>query len=164
MNKVKELSLTNSKEVTLVDDEDFEYLNQWNWQLSICDGHICRKEHGKPTILLHRVVNKTPDDMLTDHINRNKLDNRKENLRTCTKSQNSMNRTKQKGNCSSKYKGVCWCKTKKKWKARVKYKGKYYSLGYHEKEVDAALAYNKKAKELFSEFFVPNIIEAEVAK
>jgi hypothetical protein len=156
---MKLLPLTNSDEKVIVDDEDYEYLNNWNWQIFKSSGHIGRCTYKDKSILLHRVINKTPEGLFTDHINMNKLDNRKENLRTCTKGENSMNRVKQAGNYSSKYKGVCWCKRHNKWKVRVKYKGKVYSLGYHTDEKVAAEVYNNKAKELFGDFFVPNLIE-----
>jgi hypothetical protein len=109
---------------------------------------------------MHRIVNNTPEGMYTDHINMDKLDNRKSNLRTCNKSQNSMNRKKQRATRhTSKYKGVCWCKTKQKWKARIKFKSREYSLGYHTNEESAAEAYNERAKELFGEFAYFNNIE-----
>lgn len=161
-NGMKLLDLTNSEEKVIVDDEDYEYLKQWNWQLMRSSGHVGRSEYKKGTILLHRVVNNTPNELFTDHINQNKLDNRRENLRTCSKAQNSMNRAKQNGKYSSKYKGVTWCKKSQKWKARVKYNGKFIALGHHTSEIEAAKAYNQKAEELFGEFFVPNIIESEV--
>lgn len=156
---MKEITLTNSDKTAMVDEDDYEYLSRWNWQLFKSSGHVGRSEYGKGSILLHREVNKTPEGMFTDHINMDKLDNRKENLRTCSKGQNSMNRQKQKGNYSSKHKGVTWCKRHKKWKTRVKFKGKTHSLGYYFDENEAAEAYNKRAKELFGEFFVPNIIK-----
>jgi hypothetical protein len=161
---MRKLKLTNCELYTIVDDEHYGYLSQWNWQLYSSSGHVGRcqwVDRKQTSILLHRVVNSTPKGMHTDHINGNKLDNRKENLRTCNKSQNGMNRSKQKGIYSSGYKGVTWCKTRKKWKVRVKAKGKVYSFGYHTSEHTAGKTYNEKAKELHGEFFKPNDIKGE---
>lgn len=151
----KIISLTNSDKIVIVDEEDFEHLSQWNWQFFKSSGHAgrCQWINGKSkTFLLHREINKTPDHLFTDHVNGDKLDNRKKNLRNCNKSQNGMNRPKQKGVYSSIYKGVTWCKTMNKWKARVKANRKYYSLGYHETQEKAALEYNTYAYIYHGEF------------
>lgn len=94
---------------------------------------------------------KKGDGKEADHINGNGLDNRIENLRTCTRQQNMMN-------CRSPlwkkngYKGVSVHKTTGLWRARINFNGKEYSLKYHKTKEDAALAYNKKALELFGQF------------
>lgn len=89
----------------LIDDEDFDYINQWRWQLSE-QGYAVRSKYIKSIrvatkrgwksinklIFMHREINKTPDNLYTDHINRDKLDNRKANLRSCTYSQNLINK------------------------------------------------------------------------
>ena len=87
----------------------------------------------------------------TDHINRDRLDNRIENLRSVTSSENSWNKPKAEGNFSSKYKGVSWCKVMNKFRARIKTKGKEIRLGYFEKEDAASLAYNNYIKKNFKE-------------
>ena len=92
-----------------------------------------------------------------DHINRIKDDNRIENLREVTRSQNHMNSKKRK-NTTSKYKGVCWDKENNKWRSQIKLKGKLIHLGRFHSEVEAAEAYNRKAIELFGEFKQLNII------
>lgn len=98
-----------------------------------------------------------------DHINQNKSDNRIENLRESTRSQNHMNRKKQRTYqnqpCSSKYKGVNYQKTSKKWVAYIQINKKGIRLGSFNTEKEAGLAYNKKAIELFGEFACLNIIE-----
>lgn len=99
---MKKLSLTNGG-YTLLDDEDYEKYSNWNWQNS--GGYARRSEYIGFTIdksgkrksinkvyALHRVINNTPDGIDTDHINGNKLDNRRCNLRNATRSQNSINR------------------------------------------------------------------------
>lgn len=97
------ISLTNSSEKTIVDDEMVDYLSQWNWKLQ--QGYVARHvgNNRKGTgryIFMHRVINETPDDKITDHINRNKLDNRKENLRTADSLINQRNRLMNKNNIS----------------------------------------------------------------
>lgn len=103
--------------------------------------------------------NELPKGFLLDHINRIKDDNRIENLRIATRSQNIANSSIRK-NCKSKYKGVIFnCN---KWQARISVDNKRISLGYFIKETDAALAYNKAALEYFREFANLNIIEKEI--
>ncbi len=138
----------------LVDDEDYEYLNKFHWHVS-SHGYVKRgsyigikKKH--KIIGLSREIMGFPKGMEIDHINHNKLDNQKGNLRICTKSQNMMNKLPKIG--SSKFKGVGWNKREKIWQSKIKKDNKWYFLGYFIKETDAAKAYNKKAKELFGEY------------
>lgn len=99
---------------------------------------------------MHRLIMNTPEGMLVDHINHDCLDNRKSNLRICTHAENARNKRPVIG--TSKYKGVYWDKTNKKWEAHIR-KGKDVKyLGQFKCEKKAALAYNEKAKELFGEF------------
>ena len=95
---------------------------------------------------------------LTDHRDHDKLNNRKNNLRPCNKSQNAANIIKKNTNSSSIFKGVYWSKRRKTWHARImkNYKGIY--LGSFKKETDAALAYNEWAKRIFGEFASLNTI------
>jgi len=119
----------------IVDDDDFEHLSQWNWYLSEA-GYAHRNQHirlGKnkyasKTVRMHRAINDTPDGLVTDHINRNKLDNRRCNLRTATKSLNSINRSVPANNRSG-HKGVYWDSWSKKWRAEIKLNYKKISLG-----------------------------------
>ena len=121
------IKLTKGK-YAIVDDADFAYLNQWKWQ---CDssGYAVRDIGGrkdKKRTLMHRLINKTPKGFHTDHINRNKLDNRKANLRTTTVGQNILNSKISKRNTSG-YKGVEWYKNR--WVARIKFNYKTIYLG-----------------------------------
>ena len=129
LNNMKYIKLTKGK-IAIVDDEDFEYLNQWKWYYS-ASGYAVRdvgSRKSKRHIWMIRLLNKTPDGFITDHINRNKLDNRKSNLRSVNASQNGMNRSLNKNN-TSKYKGVIWRKDIKKWSARIKINYKTIYLG-----------------------------------
>lgn len=149
---MKQIPLTQGK-FAIVDDEDYDYLMQWKWQFTggKYASRIHREKMGRGAyverIIMHRLVNKTPDNLYTDHINGDKLDNRKKNLRSCTTSQNNTNRRAY--GKSSKYKGVCWCKIKKMWRAQI---GSGKTLGYRKNEIDAAKIYDRAASEKYGEF------------
>jgi hypothetical protein len=99
-----------------------------------------------------------PINKVIDHINRNPLDNHKSNLRICSQRQNVVNSKKKEG-CVSKYKGVSWdisMKRKKRWYAACEYNNKQIKIGRFATEIEAALAYNKKAKELWGEYVTIN--------
>jgi hypothetical protein len=160
---VKILKLNNTKEVAIVDDEDYALLSRYSWTTNQ-KGHV--KTHiylGKShhTLLLHRLIMNPTNEQQVDHINRNKLDNRKENLRICYSMQNSWNRSKYDFPKYSKYKGVSFIKNRNKWTAYITYNGCRYFLGYYNFEDDAARAYNEKAQEFFGEFAVQNYIEKD---
>lgn len=153
---MKEIKLTKGF-VTQVDDEDYEYLNQLKWHVykrhnTFYAQHTVTLINGNRTnIQMHRLIMNPPNNMQIDHINHNGLDNQKNNLRICTQSQNSMNQNSHK-NSSSKYKGISWHKLRSKWESQIKYKGKHIHIGLYKTEVEAAKAYDEKAKELFGEF------------
>jgi hypothetical protein len=149
---MKEIKLTQDK-VTIVDDSDYEWLSRHKW---LCDniGYAARDTYGegkRKRVFMHRVIMETPDDMETDHINRNKLDNRRVNLRTCTRSQNVANTGIRRDNTSGR-KGVSWDKSENKWRATININNKYIQIGRYKNIDDASEAYNKKAIELFGEF------------
>ncbi len=148
----------------IVDDIDIVKIKDYTWRIysnwkvkyAVTNGYVNGK---RTTIRMHRlVVNAKPNEKI-DHINGNGLDNRKINLRRCTSSQNMGNISKRLG--SSKYKGVCWGKKENKWRAKISYAGRQYHLGFYMSEKEAALAYNKKAKELFKEFARINIFDGD---
>ena len=146
---MKEIKLTKGK-VALVDDEDFEYLNQWKWQCSkgYATRHV-RKNNKHTYPRMHRILLNVPDGMLTDHINHNKLDNRKCNLRICSNSQNIANSRRRKDN-NSGYKGVYF--DRKKWRASIRCNGVLIHLGMFDDKESAFRSYVNKARELFGEF------------
>lgn len=118
--------------------------------------YVVSKENGK-TIYLHRFVMCPSKNMDVDHKNHDTFDNRKSELRVCTRSENTSNMKIRKG-YSSKCKGVSWDNNRKKWVASITLKRKTISLGRYDSEKDACIAYNKKAKELFGEFSLLNNI------
>jgi len=145
----------------LVDDE-FSHLAKMKWYGTADDGGhavtFIRNDKGKrKTIYMHKLIIPYPKGFEVDHKNRNKLDNRKQNLRPCTVFQNKMN-TKMGKQFSSKYKGVSWNKPMRKWQARIRDHYKRKSLGYFVDEIEAARAYNKAAKELYGEFAYLNVL------
>lgn len=145
---MKEIRLPRGK-VALVDDEDYELLGQRRWCCGK-EGYAQRKDNNT-IIRMHRIIMNTPDGMLTDHINQNKLDNQKNNLRICTYAENLMNSSKRK-HTTSIYKGVSYNKQRKKWEAYIKFNKKQIHLGNFNYEKEAAKKYDEKAKELFGEF------------
>jgi hypothetical protein len=149
---MKKIELTRGY-YALVDDEDFEELNQFKW--SYHHGYAVRNSpyvNGKrKELFMHRVILNTPEGMETDHINGIRWDNRRDNIRIVTKSQNQWNRNRYK-NSVSKYKGVYWSKRWKRWYAGISYKGKNLYVGCFKCEEDAARAYDKRAKELHGEY------------
>jgi len=151
---MKEIQLTKGK-VTIVDDADFEWLNIHKWHIT-SSGYAARRVWPEDKILLmHRSIMDTPKGMDTDHKNHDTLDNRRENLRVCSRSENNLNRGPQPHNTSG-FKGVSWSKEKNKWRAY----SKGIHLGYFIDKNDAAMAYDKKAKELFGEFAKLNFSNA----
>jgi hypothetical protein len=116
-------------EFAIVDNEDFDNINQYKWYF--CKGYAVRDIGGRKnrkTIYMHRLINGTPEKMETDHINRNKLDNRKCNLRSVDKMLNSINRGKNKNNKSG-FKNIYFEKCSGKWRLELTVKNKNYRLG-----------------------------------
>jgi hypothetical protein len=130
--------------VVLVDDEDLEFLSKFSWKVDK-NGYV------SAVVGMHKLLNNGATQ--TDHKNHNKLDNRKENLRACTASQNHLNRTKLTSRkTTSRFKGVSWKKRDRRWRALIKVGGKEIHLGYFENELDAARAYNEAALKYAGEF------------
>ena len=145
------------KYVALVDDEDFERANQFRWcadegrsgaiyaKRNIKDGNTYTGQK------LHVFIMGEKDGFEIDHIKGNELNCQKSNLRYATHEQNCMNR-KSNINTTSKYRGVSWYKTTRRWISKIYSKGKFYSIGYFHDEIEAARAYDLKAVELFGVF------------
>lgn len=115
-----------------VDISDFVVLNEFNWGLSV-NGYVYRDVNGV-RIYMHRLI---LDGNEIDHINRDKLDNRKENLRSVTHQQNMQNASRTRGNYTSKYRGVSWSKERSKWVAKATLNGKQFPLGRYDSEAEA---------------------------
>jgi hypothetical protein len=143
---MREILLTQG-EVALVDDEDYDFLNQFNWHVqkkktvSYAIGHKteCRK---RTTIRMHREImkEKLTGKLQVDHIDHNGLNNQKSNLRIVTNRENLMN-LKNKQFHSSIYTGVTFSKRDKLYKARMWIGNKCYNLGDFKDELKAAIVY-----------------------
>ncbi|AYA77376.1 Fis family transcriptional regulator [Bacillus sp. Y1] len=157
---MKEIPLTKGM-VAIVDDEDFEWLSKFNWRYH--KGYASRTtllRYGKrKTVLMHREIIGNVAEQV-DHIDGNRLNNTRENLRAASRSENCRN-TKSRTGSTSEYKGVSFDKGNKKWRARIKVEYKEMFLGYFNNPHDAARMYNFWAKDLFGEFARLNIIKEE---
>lgn len=140
---------------TTVDDEDYYWLSQWNWNAVSIKNKLYVRRGKKKSILksgvkyeifLHRVIMKCTDsNLVVDHIDNNPLNNQKSNLRICTKAQNNRNTSSHK-NSSSKYLGVTYDKARHKWNAQLMVNGKRVLTKRYITEIDAAKAYDAAAK------------------
>lgn len=151
---MKTIPLTQGKEA-LVDDDDFERLKHFKWYFTGKNGYAGRmvRRNGKRLLThMHWYILRLPPGLVIDHINGNRLDNRKENLRVCTKADNNKNRRLVKVNASSQFKGVTWRAHARAWKAYIKINRKQIHLGYFKDEQEAARAYNRAAVEIFGEY------------
>ena len=146
------VTLDNGKSF-LIDDDDYERFKNFNWRYEKSPngsgGYVVA------IIKMHRLVTNAKKGEEIDHINHDKLDNRKENLRKVTHSENCQNRPLNKRNKSG-YKGVHWFKNEKKWSARLGVNGKRIFLGYFDNKKDAAKAYDIAAKKHFGSLAFTN--------
>lgn len=143
---------------TKVDAQDYPKLAQFDWQLynSHKSFYAARIENGR-IVYMHREIMNNPAGLFVDHKNREGLDNRKSNLRLATCRQNNCNSIKKRG--SSKYRGVSYCKRRRKWRATINFNGKHIWLGHFDSEEEAARAYDRAAKIYHGEFAALNFPE-----
>ena len=151
---MKQIKLTQGQ-YALVDDIDFDWLNQWKW--CVCKtptgGFYARRKSLGQTILMHRIIIGTEkgDKRQIDHKNHNTLDNQRDNLWLCSCQENQRNR-KPRTNVTSDYKGVSMHKRMKKWQVYIQLNQKRKHLGYFVSEQIAAEVYNKAARAEYGEF------------
>ena len=158
---MKEIPLTQGK-VAIVDDADYEELSNYKWYYTASgyaarDARNTNRTEGR-CVYMHKQL--IPSDEKVDHINRNKLDNRRENLRPASNALNLCNRPKQINNTSG-YKGVSWSKVCDKWSAELTSKGRKYHLGYFEDKDEAAMMLNFWAPFIHGEFAYLNEIHGK---
>ncbi len=146
----------------IVDAADYAELARYNWCAigNKRDGFYAgRGLPGGATLLMHRAIMDPPKGMFVDHIDGNRGNNRRANLRICTPEQNNRN-ARPIRNSSSRFKGVHWDKKSRKWVAMIRSGGKQIFLGAFDDEIEAAKAYDRKARELFGEFAYLNFPDA----
>ena len=147
-----------------IDGEDFDKIKDYKWRLSSRQygGHYAvttiLKNNQQRLMSIHRLIMNCPDGMVVDHINHNKLDNRKENLRICTHRNNTRNRTKYTPTIS-KYKGISYDGRRiSNLIVRIVVDSKCIYVGSFIDEIEAAKAYNVAAKKYFGEYALLNVI------
>jgi hypothetical protein len=160
---VSEIILTNGL-VTLVEEQDSLFFNQWSWNPLYCKNTIYSYRTTGPrgqatAIMLHReIIERTGIILGSSRVDHNGLNNLRSNLRIASDTENARNKRIYSNNTSG-YKGVIWSKTRNNWVARITYNGEKINLGHYKLAISAAIAYNHHAKQLFGEFAWLNEIE-----
>ena len=156
---MKTIHLTQGQ-ITFVDDEDYDYLNQWKWYAKRCNNlyyagrNVVLKNEKHTSILMHKVILPTSNGKIqVDHIDRNGLNNQKYNLRKATNTQNAINSIHWN---SSKYRGVHFNKRINKYQVHISVNGRKKSLGTFIDPIIAAKKYDKYALKYHGEFAIIN--------
>jgi AP2 domain/HNH endonuclease len=152
-NEIRVIHLTRDQ-VTIVDRDDFEWLNQWKWQAEFCPNTSgfyavrgIKDEAGKPgTARMHRLIIGAQPGQIVDHVDRNSLNNTRANLRIVTAEQNSVNCRLLKRHNTSGFRGVSWDKRDKLWRAALSVNRRTIYLGGFKTPEAAAAAYDAAAK------------------
>lgn len=155
---MKEIPLSQGK-VSLVDDDDYEWLNQWKWTYKT--GYAYRNKYSRNKtehIYMHSVILKPTNGLMIDHKDRNGLNNQRANLRLCTPSQNCINKKKQCNNKSG-FRGVSRYTPEGKWVAQIAVNGRHTRIGFYSTKEAAAVAYDLAAIKYHGEFAVVNFPE-----
>ena len=150
---MREIELTQGR-IAFVDDEDFKKVNQYKWYYhkeGYARRNSSRKEGKQKCLFMHNLIVDVPEGFYPDHHNGNGLDNRKENLRIATNTQNQHNAKIRKDNKSG-HRGISLVKGYKKWQAGIKINGRLEYLGYFNTKQEAVDAYHKVSKPLHGEF------------
>lgn len=150
----REIPLSRGK-VALVDDADYERLNQWKWHYNASTGYAARRDwQARRYVLMHRVILDAPAGRAVDHINGDGLDNRRANLRLATAAQNGHNRRAQAG-ATSRFKGVSFYGNRHH--ARIFVAGHNLYLGPFTDERTAARVYDYAARQHYGEYACLNL-------
>jgi hypothetical protein len=165
---MREIKLSNSYVVALVDDKNYDLVSPYNWHLTTkrkdrksCARYVYTTIDGKLVKMHHLILPLTSSNLAIDHINGIGWDNQEHNLRLVSYSQNNMN-SRKRTDCASEHKGVCWDNIQEKWRSRIFVKGHSINLGRFPDEISAARAYNEAALRYFGEFAKLNEIPTEI--
>jgi hypothetical protein len=151
-DQIRYIALTRAR-FAIVDAADYEWLSRYKWYAgsgSSGAAYACRTTRQRRLITMHRQIMEPPDGFVVDHIDGNKFNNCRGNLRICTQAQNVCNARGQ--NASSKYKGVRHLRGRRKWDVQIGFQGRRQHIGSFDDEIEAALAYDLKAVALFGPF------------
>jgi hypothetical protein len=142
----------------IIDIDDVEKVKKYKWRLNT-RGYVTSTKYDNKGMSLHRfLLNLNDPNILVDHKSCNKLDNRKNNLRQCDSSQNSMNRSHQSNNISG-FPGVGWNKKMNKWKSYITVERKRIHLGYFNDFNEAVKIRKKAMRKHFGEFSYDNSLK-----
>lgn len=156
---MKEIPLTNGR-VAQISDEDYDRVIKFKWRAQkgkttwYAVTHAPRNRGRAKTIYLHKFILGISEGQEGDHRDRNGLNNQRENLRICTRSQNCFNRSKNSNATHSRYKGVT--RAKGKFKTQININGRQVYVGLFQTEEEAARAYDRIAKALHPDFALVN--------
>jgi len=154
----KYIPLTQGK-FAIIDADDYERLARYKWYCHRSRNKFyAYRNKNRKAISMHREVLRAPKDLLIDHVDGNSLNNRKNNLRLCTYAQNAHNR-QPKSASRSKYKGLSWHRRNKKWEVSIIKSARKIFVGSFDNETEAAVAYDRKAEQLFGEFAYLNFLQ-----
>lgn len=149
----------------ILDTADVEEAERFQWKVLVDKKTGARRvfrwgRHGEPrNVYMHRHLMNALPGQFVDHVNRNALDNRRDNLRLCTKAQNAWNSRRNIKGKTSQFKGVSRhkkCVPGRPWLATITVSGKQVFLGHHATEILAAEAYDEAAVRLFGSFALTN--------
>lgn len=157
---MKEIQLTQGF-VTIVDDEDYEWLNAfpWHYLLGYARKNVIGPDRKQHPEFMHRWILglEWGDPRPGDHINHDSLDNRRSNLRICSDMKDNATNVSARVGCSSRFKGVSWHKAGNRWRAYISFDGKHQHIGSYVTEEEAARAYDRAAIEHYGEFVCTNV-------
>lgn len=154
---VKRIQLSRGL-VTVVDDEDFDRFSCFKWHaVTLRGGHtyakrIVKTPTGYSSAYLHRAILDAPHGLEVDHRDHDGLNNRRDNLRLATRSQNNANASRRGSDPTSAFRGVSWARHDQRWRAQITAAGRHIYLGNFVSEVAAARAYDAAALTHFGPF------------
>lgn len=156
---MKILPITRGTGLVLVDDDDYPWLAEYSWYVHHYAMTVFRVS-GRPKFgLLHRIIMNAPSGLEVDHIDGNRLNNQKSNLRLCTHAENQKNRTNANKNNHSGAKGVYFDSRRGAWYAQVNINGKEKTVASGLKTIrDAVDVRNRIAMEFHGEFYAPSTL------